>query len=136
MATIHELAEIRIGDIPYTVLKYFPDKSRMEREAMADLVQQHPECAEKFKQLFAEFEDGQTPEARFVRAVDKLEMLITAAEYERTGVRSLLDFWQNEATFAAFADFPELEQLVRNLKSGRAARLSGKQATETPPTEG
>ncbi|MDD2624125.1 MAG: HD domain-containing protein [Candidatus Riflebacteria bacterium] len=28
MAIIHELGETRIGDIPYTTLKYFPDKSK------------------------------------------------------------------------------------------------------------
>ena len=38
MAIAHELGETRIGDIPYTTLKYFPNKREMENAAINDIL--------------------------------------------------------------------------------------------------
>ena len=116
MAIAHELGETRIGDIPYTTLKYFPNKREMENAAINDILSP---LSDKTKQemvkLFNEFEDAQTLEAKFVKAIDKLEMLITAAEYENSGFSGLKDFWNNESTFNAFKDFPELYDYAKHL---------------------
>ncbi|RCK78641.1 MAG: Nucleotidase YfbR, HD superfamily [Candidatus Ozemobacter sibiricus] len=122
MATVHELAEARVGDIPYTALPYFPDKARAEDRAMTDLLRPLQEPGEAYLALFREFESGATVEARFVRAIDKLEMLLTARDYEHTGITSLGDFWTNASTFAVFAEFPELEALARHLAATRHPR--------------
>jgi len=128
IAIVHELGECRVGDIPYTALKYFPDKSKIELQAVEDILGPLGQkiTAENLK-LFQEFEDGASIEARFVKAIDKLDMLITAAEYEKTGFAGLSDFWHNSSTFKSLAEFPELAKYAEHLRSTRESRLSGQQ---------
>ena len=75
--------------------------------------------------LFKEFEEGSSVEARFVRAIDKIDMLITAAEYEKTGFAGLSDFWHNNATFKPLEEFPELAKYAEHLRLTRERRVSG-----------
>ena len=126
IAIVHELGECRVGDIPYTALKYFPDKSKIETEAVEDILGPLGEKITSANlELFKEFEDGSSLEARFVKAIDKLDMLITAAEYEKTGFAGLSDFWANESTFRPFVEFPELATYAEHLRRSREQRLKG-----------
>ncbi|NCB46471.1 HD family hydrolase [bacterium] len=126
MAIIHELGETRIGDIPYTTLKYFPDKSKMEYDAITDVLEPlSAHTKEETLKLFVEFEEGKTTEARFVKAIDKLEMLVTAAEYEKAGFSGLTDFWENPFTFKVFEEFQPLAQYAKYLLSKRRQRVNG-----------
>lgn len=126
MAVIHELGETRIGDIPYTTLKYFPNKSQMETEAVADVLAPLSEkTRSKTLALFTEFEGASTVEARFVKAIDKLDMLITAAEYEKAGFSGLTDFWENQSTFRALEEFEELASYAKFLRDRRKQRVAG-----------
>lgn len=126
MAVIHELGETRIGDIPYTTLKYFPNKSQMETEAVADVLAPLSEkTRSKTLALFTEFEGASTVEARFVKAIDKLDMLITAAEYEKAGFSGLTDFWENQSTFRALEEFEELASYAKFLRDRRKQRVTG-----------
>lgn len=125
MAIVHELGECRIGDIPYTALEYFPDKLSMEKKAVSDIMQPlGVELQKETLELFKEFEASNTVEARFVKAIDKLDMMITAAEYEKAGYSGLKDFWKNGSTFKAFAEFDELAKYAQYLKDTRKQRLS------------
>jgi putative hydrolase of HD superfamily len=126
IAIIHELGESRVGDIPYTALKYFPDKSSIEQQAVEDVLSPLGSAVtEESLSLFKEFEEGSSVEARFVRAIDKVDMLITAAEYEKTGFAGLSDFWHNNATFKPLEEFPELAKYAENLRLTRERRVSG-----------
>ncbi len=126
IAIIHELGESRVGDIPYTALKYFPDKSAIEQQAVEDvLAPLGAALTEESLTLFKEFEEGSSVEARFVRAIDKIDMLITAAEYEKTGFAGLSDFWHNNATFKPLEEFPELAKYAEHLRLTREHRVSG-----------
>ncbi|MFZ2960252.1 MAG: HD domain-containing protein [Candidatus Ozemobacteraceae bacterium] len=124
LALVHELGECRVGDIPFPALAYLKGKSDAERAAVADIVAPLGPEQEEYNTLFAEFEDGSSREARFVRAIDKLEMLVTALEYEKAGFRGLGDFWTNEATFRAFSEFSELVKLGEQLRE-RHCELAG-----------
>ena len=75
--------------------------------------------------LFREFEDGSSIEGRFVKAIDKLEMLVTAAEYEKAGYSGLKDFWDNKFTFKTFEEFPELASFAEYLLEKRTERVKG-----------
>ncbi|HOY66512.1 MAG TPA: HD domain-containing protein [Candidatus Ozemobacteraceae bacterium] len=123
LAMVHELGECRVGDIPYTALKYWTQKAEAEQAAVSDMTAPLGEAGERYQELFAEFEGNASVEARFVRAIDKLEMLITASEYEHTGFRALGDFWDNGSTFAAFDEFPELAAYARTLKRRHEERM-------------
>ena len=126
MAIVHELGECRVGDIPYTALAYFPEKSELETRAVKDILAPlAPEISGENLELFVEFEAGTTIEARFVRAIDKLEMLITAAEYEKAGFSGLTDFWNNDSTFKHLEEFVALADYAKHLKQQRKLRISG-----------
>jgi putative hydrolase of HD superfamily len=78
MAIVHDLAEVEVGDIPY-----FEASDRKARKAEPELVAidriaatlPAPEGA-VVRELWLEFEEGQTPESRFVRALDHLEVQV------------------------------------------------------------
>ena len=105
MALVHDLPEVVCGDhIPGELSA--EEKSQMENEAMQQIVRALgcPELGE----LFAEFEQGKTPEARFVKALDGLDNVLTARFYEqRRGGRFLTD------EFAANA-YPKIMQSDEN----------------------
>lgn len=115
LALVHELGECRVGDIPFPALAYLKGKSEAELAAVADVLAPLGAPGAEYRDLFVEFEEKSSPEARFVRAIDKLEMLITALEYEKTGFTALGDFWENEATFSALTEFPALAKLGQGL---------------------
>ncbi|MBF0542941.1 MAG: HD domain-containing protein [Candidatus Riflebacteria bacterium] len=119
MSIAHELGECRVGDIPFPALKYFPNKVEAEKKAISEMMSGLEVAGEEFISLFCEFEEGITSEARFVKAVDKLEMLLTAFEYEKTGWKALGDFWKNQSTFSAFSDFKLLEDIASELLQQR-----------------
>ena len=78
MAIVHDLAEVEVGDIPY-----FEASDRKARKAELELVAidriaamlPAPDGA-VVKELWLEFEEGQTPESKFVRALDHLEVQV------------------------------------------------------------
>ena len=79
IALVHDLAEVRVGDItPYDGIEPAA-KHAMEREAAETMFEDHPE----FFKLWLEYEEGTTPEARFVKDCDKLDMAIQATHYSR-----------------------------------------------------
>jgi len=119
MALIHELGECRLGDIPSPALEFLEGKSLAEREAFRDIFKGTGTLGENYCRLFREFEEAKTLEAKFVRAIDKLEMLITAADYEKIGFSALGDFWENEKTFETFSAFPEILEFALSLKKAR-----------------
>lgn len=126
IAIVHEIGETRVGDIPYVTLKYFQAKDAMETMAIGDVLEPlGKEVSEESLKLFREFEDGTTIEGRFVKAIDKLDMLVTAAEYEKAGFSGLKDFWDNKFTFKAFEEFPELASYADYLLKKRSQRVAG-----------
>lgn len=84
MIIVHDVAEIRAGD--YHAFKDVPaDKRAQEARALAGIVSGlGAETAGEIQSLWNEFEDGQTPEARFAQALDKLEVLIQHNEADIT----------------------------------------------------
>lgn len=87
LTLIHDLAEVRFGDLPRTAAHYLPDgaKASAERAAMADLLAPLP-GAEK---LLDEYHDQDSLEARFVSACDKLQLRLKAWVYEQWGNTAL-----------------------------------------------
>ena len=80
MAIIHDLAEVRVGDITPHDSVSRDDKHRMEDEAMNDLLEVM--ChRDELKSIWDECEAGKTKEADFVKQMDKLDMALQAQEY-------------------------------------------------------
>lgn len=92
MILIHDLAEIVVGD--YWALGDIPkDKHEQELKGLQELTGDLPlETRKEFIDLWEEFEEGKTNEAKFGIALDKLEVLI---QHNEAGVET----W-NEKEFA------------------------------------
>eukprot|EP00980_Cylindrotheca_fusiformis_P012160 scaffold2939_cov123-Cylindrotheca_fusiformis.AAC.4 len=92
MALVHDLAEATVGDItPYCGVSD-QDKHQMELKAMTELTSglsvgttTNNLAAETILSLWKEYEEGTTEEARLVKDMDKLEMILQALEYETDG---------------------------------------------------
>lgn len=119
LALIHDLPEIRIGDLPRTAGRYLPEgaKAAAEATAMAELL---APLGDRGPALLAEFEAGESPEARLVRACDKLQLMVKVFAYERWGARGLGEFWDNEINFPE-SGFAPVDELLADLHRRRAA---------------
>lgn len=122
IALVHDLAELRIGDLPRTSSHYFPEGAKQvaEAAAMADVLAPLPERALR---LYEEYQQGATPEARLVKACDKLQLMLKVAVYERWGTGALAEFWDNPGNFPD-GGFPVVGQLFEELRARRNAHAA------------
>lgn len=77
MCLIHDLAEAIHGDIPAIMKDQFPAKHEQEKQDLDQLTEcldEHPKNL--IRSLWQEYEDAETPEARLVKALDKLETIL------------------------------------------------------------
>tara|TARA_B100001559_G_scaffold59082_1_gene47498 strand:+ start:94 stop:567 length:474 start_codon:yes stop_codon:yes gene_type:complete len=100
LCLIHDLPEVRVGDL--TPHDDCSTKAEDERAAMLEM-------APFWVDLFDEYEAGNTPEARFVKQLDKLDMGLQAIVYQRQQDVSLEEFLQSAKT--RIAD-PSLQALL------------------------
>ena len=94
MALLHDLAEVRLTDLPVSAVQLLPEgmKGRAEAVAMDQLLAPLPTMMH-WKALWQEFEDRSSAEGRLVRDADKLEMMVQCLRYEQAGCRGLEEFW-------------------------------------------
>jgi putative hydrolase of HD superfamily len=83
MALLHDLPEAIIGDlIPSEKTE---DAANQEGAAMKQLLNLLPEqLQDRYTQLWREYREQKTREAKVVRELEKLEMVLQAKEYKRT----------------------------------------------------
>jgi putative hydrolase of HD superfamily len=95
MALLHDLAEVRLTDLPNSAVRLIPGavKSQAEKAAMESLLAPLP-GAEQLRALWRQFEECTSPEGRLVRDADKLEMMVQCLRYEQAGSRGLDEFWE------------------------------------------
>lgn len=99
MAIVHDMAEAIVGDI--TPSDGIPklEKSRREREALDYMCRLlgGGSRAKEIGDLWMEYEESSSPEARIVKDFDKVEMILQALEYENEQGKDLDDFFQSTA---------------------------------------
>lgn len=76
LAIVHDLAEVRVGDITPDEMPREQKRER-ERTAAASLLRAHP----KLWALWEDYEQSRSPEAKFVHQLDKLDMGLQALRY-------------------------------------------------------
>lgn len=117
MALVHDLAECLVGDItPYDGVPA-EEKRRREEEAVRRLSGLAGDA--RLLELWREYDAAATPEARFVKELDKLETVMQAAAYERSGAAgegALREFWEGAG---AHLSSPLARALLDALASGR-----------------
>ena len=107
MALIHELGEVYAGDITPADGVPKEEKYRREREALVRVVAGLPE-AERFLALWEEFEAGTSPEARFIRQLDRLEMGIQAVLLKSEGFAQMDEFIESARKSVTHRDLQKL----------------------------
>jgi putative hydrolase of HD superfamily len=122
MALLHDLHEALIGD--YDAF----DKQRIgevqakqnQQQAINDVFKVLPEAIrDEYVQLATEYLNQKTPEARLVKQIDKLEMVLQAFEYEKQGYESnkLQVFWDTVESTLTDPDIKEIFNLLEKSKN-------------------
>ncbi|SAM04210.1 hypothetical protein [Absidia glauca] len=88
MAIVHDLAEAVVGDITPHAGVSKEDKYTMEKARNTTM-------AQEIVDLWQEYEDASSPEALFVKDLDKFEMIVQALEYEKSDGKQLESFFES-----------------------------------------
>jgi putative hydrolase of HD superfamily len=91
MALVHDMAESLVGDITPVDGVSKQEKGRREGETMDYLTKSllggigngGSESGDAIREIWQEYEDSKTLEAKFVHDVDKLELMLQMVEYEK-----------------------------------------------------
>jgi putative hydrolase of HD superfamily len=116
IALLHDWAEVRVGDMPRTATFYFGSDARKKAEtaAFSDVVRDVDSAEGLYGNLYSDYEQRSSLEARLVKAADVLDLLVQVLALERAGARGLDEFWE----VAEQPDFNlegEAEQIVHEL---------------------
>ena len=131
IALLHDLAEALIGDLPASARRLIGAdvKQQAEHKALREMLDGLPQAAE-YLALWSEYAQMGSPEARLVKALDRVEMLMQALAYERAGSRMMGEFfadadegWSNE--------FPAVRALADQLLHQHQA-LNGQASLDEP----
>lgn len=115
IAVVHDLAEVSTGDITPHDGVARAEKMRREASALARLLAPL-ERAGELLELWRELEDGSSPEGRFVRACDKLDMALQARRYAADQGADTAEFVESAL---AEIDDPVLRELAAGRTGGR-----------------
>lgn len=115
LALLHDLAEVRLGDLPRIAQGYLPRgaKRQAEEAVLADLVAPLGSAGDAVRALV----EADSAERRFVKACDRLQLLIKVRAYEAAGHRGLDDFWQAPDEWAQ--EFAAIRDLAASIRRER-----------------
>ena len=94
MTLLHDVGEVYAGDIIPQDDVDVHVKSALERNAVQRVFGNLP-GGEAYIELWEEFEAGSSPEACFVRQIDRLEMALQACLYEHQGEVGMQEFFDS-----------------------------------------
>ncbi|XP_021275732.1 HD domain-containing protein 2 [Herrania umbratica] len=99
MAIVHDIAEAIVGDITPADGISKAEKSQREREAMDHMCKLlgGGSRAKEIEELWMEYEENSSSEAKIVKDFDKVEMILQALEYENEQGVDLDEFFQSTA---------------------------------------
>lgn len=121
MALVHDVGESLVGDTVYEsgrkTIAPLEVKHKDERRAMREIFKDL-KGKEEYLFLWEEWVAQETPEAKFVKLVEKIEMAMQALEYEEQGYQLILfdEFWENAGKYLQGS---LLESLFEELKKER-----------------
>jgi putative hydrolase of HD superfamily len=126
MALIHDTQEVVTMDIPMPAgdASFRAARSAAEVGIFRSLYQGLPA---RYAELFEEFERGESPESHLVRGLDKAQMMLKVACYEREGRGRLEEFWQSPDNFRDYGLEP-VSALFREI-----ARFAGREVPIAAP---
>jgi putative hydrolase of HD superfamily len=116
MALTHDLGEVVIGDLVPSEITNIEDKHKREREAIKWILGEYSH-SQFILELFDEFTAQKTNEAKFVRIIDKLDIVLQALPYHFDEGIDITEFYQampkylNEDDGRIASIFQELQEL-------------------------
>lgn len=124
MSIIHDLGEIGVGDIKWeSGKKVVGDQEAKRKDEMTVMgaIFGNYSDGKKYIKLLQEFNEQKTPESKFLKQIDKLEMALQALEYEQQGysAKRLNQFWENAEKYL---ESQSLEPIFRELQRMRKNR--------------
>ncbi|XP_063993826.1 5'-deoxynucleotidase HDDC2 isoform X2 [Diachasmimorpha longicaudata] len=125
MALVHDLAEAIVGDITPHCGVPVAEKHRREDEAMVEISKLLGNKGPETLKLFREYESRDSPEAKFVKDLDRLDLIMQAYEYEKRDQTH----GKLEEFFAA-----STEHISHPLLKKIANEILTRRAELTPPT--
>ena len=131
MAIVHDLPEALAGDVP--VFSYQapggPEaRFQLEREAMLEILKDIPEpMATEFFDIWIEFEEQTSVEAKLVKAVDKLEVQVqhNESDFSTWEHHEKLMVFQEKWMMQYCAFNPLLEQFAEAVKEEAVTKMAG-----------
>ncbi|KDE05398.1 hypothetical protein MVLG_04195 [Microbotryum lychnidis-dioicae p1A1 Lamole] len=124
MSLVHDLAEADVGDItPEHASGISREQKHLMEQAAMERIKRllgHPSIASlRVESLWREYEDRQTPEAKFVKDLDQFELAVQGVEYEKAqGIQSIQAFFD---TTVSRILHPTVKQWARELMEQRRA---------------
>jgi putative hydrolase of HD superfamily len=122
MALLHDVGEVYVGDLTPADGVSAAEKHRREREAVVRVLG-GLEGAQAYIDLWDAYVRGDTPEARLVREVDRLEMGLQAYLYEQQGPADLAEFY---ASVREGLSLPALSRLFRQVEEQRESKCESR----------
>jgi putative hydrolase of HD superfamily len=116
MALLHDCGEIDAGDLTPAHGLSDQEKYRREQQSVVRVLSTLPGGAD-YIALWEEYEREASPEAQFVRQVDRLEMVLQASVYEHHQLADLSEFF---AAGKQALSAPQLRAMVADLEALRA----------------
>jgi putative hydrolase of HD superfamily len=94
MALIHDLGEAHVGDLtPYDQIR-INKKEEDEYEAITKILSKLS-SGQAYLNLWKEYRDQSSPEGKFVKQIDRLEMALQASVYEHLGYGNMQNFFDH-----------------------------------------
>ncbi|XP_016982896.1 uncharacterized protein LOC108047293 [Drosophila rhopaloa] len=134
LALVHDLAESLVGDITPFCGVSKDEKRAMEFKAMEDICKLIEPRGKRIMELFEEYEHGQTAESKFVKDLDRLDMVMQAFEYEKRDNCLLKHQEFFDSTEGKF-NHPFVKKLVNEIYEQRDVLAKAKGATPPPAIE-
>lgn len=112
MALLHDFGEIYVGDLTPSDNVGLTEKHQLERQSVTKVLEKLPHGA-VYIALWEEFELGDSPEAHFVRQIDRLEMGLQASVYYQQNLIEPAEFF---ASVKEILSEPQLQSILRELE--------------------
>jgi len=113
----HELVEIEAGDTFILDVEKMKDKKEREEKAAEVIMEKIPaEMATKFKEYWSEYEEMQTEEAKFCKAIDQLDPMIHSLNKKEDWIENnFTEEKLRELKEHYFEDFPILKEFFEEI---------------------